>query len=282
MMTEGSAETSVGLKYRVKPGSKFRLEDISADCPDLFKGKEGKEGKEKAERHIVDNLEQIGSLQNVLYASRKAALLVVLQGIDAAGKDGVIKHVLSGVNPQGCFVRSFKVPTEEERLHDVLWRVHRHTPERGVIGIFNRSHYEEVLVARVHKLKPKSIWQKHYEQFNAFEKMLSDNGTVILKFFLRVTQEEQLRRIEERLTRPDKKWKYSPSDLVEREYWDDYQRAYEDMLNKCSTEYAPWFVIPSDKKWFRNYLVSAILLDTLKGLDLKYPDAKQELANQGH
>ncbi|MCL4460981.1 MAG: polyphosphate kinase 2 family protein [Nitrospirae bacterium] len=278
-MTEGSAETSVGLKYRVKPGSKFRLEDISADCPDLFKGKEG---KEKAERHIVDNLEQIGSLQNVLYASRKAALLVVLQGIDAAGKDGVIKHVLSGVNPQGCFVRSFKVPTEEERLHDVLWRVHRHTPERGVIGIFNRSHYEEVLVARVHKLKPKSIWQKHYEQFNAFEKMLSDNGTVILKFFLRVTQEEQLRRIEERLTRPDKKWKYSPSDLVEREYWDDYQRAYEDMLNKCSTEYAPWFVIPSDKKWFRNYLVSAILLDTLKGLDLKYPDAKQELANQGH
>ena len=230
----------------------------------------------------MDNLEQIGSLQNVLYASRKAALLVVLQGIDAAGKDGVIKHVLSGVNPQGCFVRSFKVPTEEERLHDVLWRVHRHTPERGVIGIFNRSHYEEVLVARVHKLKPKSIWQKHYEQFNAFEKMLSDNGTVILKFFLRVTQEEQLRRIEERLTRPDKKWKYSPSDLVEREYWDDYQRAYEDMLNKCSTEYAPWFVIPSDKKWFRNYLVSAILLDTLKGLDLKYPDAKQELANQGH
>jgi PPK2 family polyphosphate:nucleotide phosphotransferase len=278
-MTDKREETSFGLKYRIKPNSKFRLSDIPPDCSDPFKGKGG---KEKADRLVVKNLEQIGELQNVLYASKKASLLIVLQGIDAAGKDGTIKHVLSGVNPQGCYVRSFKVPTEEEKLHDVLWRVHRYAPERGVIGIFNRSHYEEVLVARVHKLKPKGVWQKHYEQFNAFEKMLSDNGTIILKFFLSVSQEEQLKRIEERLTRPDKKWKYSSSDLVEREYWDDYQKAYEDMINKCSTEYAPWFIIPSDKKWFRNCLISSILCDTLKNLDLKYPEPEKETLTLKH
>lgn len=276
-MTDSSVETTFGLKYRVKPDSKFHLSDIPSDSSAPFNRKGG---KEKADQHIAENLEQIGSLQNVLYASRKAALLIILQGIDAAGKDGTIKHVLSGVNPQGCYVRSFKVPTEEEKFHDVLWRVHKYTPERGIIGIFNRSHYEEVLVARVHKLKPRSVWQKHYEQFNAFEKMLSDNGTVILKFFLCVSQEEQLKRIEERLTRPDKKWKYSSSDLVEREYWDDYQKAYEDMLTKCSTEHAPWYVIPSDKKWYRNFLISSILCDTLKNLDLKYPDSRKALSNQ--
>lgn len=278
-MTEKKSASALSSKYRVPPGSRIKLADFPADRIAPFSGKDG---KDKADRLMVGNLEKIGDLQNILYASKKASLLVVLQGIDAAGKDGVIKHVLSGINPQGCFVRSFKVPTEEERLHDVLWRVHRYTPERGIIGIFNRSHYEEVLVARVHKLKPKPEWQKHYEQFNGFEKMLTENGTVILKFFLLVSQGEQLRRIEERLARPDKKWKYSPSDLIEREYWDEYQRAYEDMLNLCSTEVAPWHIVPSDKKWFRNFLVSSIILETLQKLDLKYPVPKEIPDRKGH
>ena len=278
-MTEKKSASSLSSRYRVPPGGRIKLADFPADKTAPFSAKDG---KEKADRLMIGNLEKIGDLQNILYASKKASLLVVLQGIDAAGKDGVIKHVLSGINPQGCFVRSFKVPTEEERLHDVLWRVHRYTPERGIIGIFNRSHYEEVLVARVHKLKPKPEWQKHYEQFNVFEKMLTENGTVILKFFLLVSQGEQLRRIEERLARPDKKWKYSPSDLIEREYWDEYQRAYEDMLNLCSTEVAPWYIVPSDKKWFRNFLVSSIILETLQKLDLKYPVPKEIPGRKGH
>lgn len=278
-MTEKKSASAISSKYRVPAGGQIKLADFPADKTAPFSAKDD---KEKADRLMVGNLEKIGDLQNILYASKKASLLVVLQGIDAAGKDGVIKHVLSGINPQGCFVRSFKVPTEEERLHDVLWRVHRYTPERGIIGIFNRSHYEEVLVARVHKLKPKPEWQKHYDQFNGFEKMLTENGTVILKFFLLVSQAEQLRRIEERLARPDKKWKYSPSDLIEREYWDEYQRAYEDMLNLCSTEYAPWYIVPSDKKWFRNFLVSSIILETLQKLDLKYPVPKEIPDKKGH
>ncbi len=259
-------------EYKVTPGTVIRLKDMSPEKPEKTDPLLAKNGKSSADLLIEKNLEQIGQLQNILYASRKAALLVVLQGIDAAGKDGVIKHVLSGVNPQGCVVTSFKIPTEEERLHDVLWRIHRKCPERGIIGIFNRSHYEEVLVARVHGLSPKSAWEKHYDHFNRFEKMLSDNGTVLLKFFLSVSREEQLKRIEERLTRPDKRWKYSPGDLQERKYWDEYQQAFEDMLNKCSTEYAPWYVIPSDKKWFRNLLVSQIILETLQKLDLKFPE----------
>ncbi len=278
-MTEKKSASALSSRYRVPPGARIKLADFP---PDRIAPFAAKDGKEKAERLMAGNLEKIGDLQNILYASKKASLLVVLQGIDAAGKDGVIKHVLSGINPQGCFVRSFKVPTEEESLHDVLWRVHRNTPERGMIGIFNRSHYEEVLVARVHKLKPKPEWQKYYEQFNGFEKMLAENGTVILKFFLLVSQGEQLKRIEERLSRPDKKWKYSPSDLIEREYWDEYQRAYEDMLNLCSTEYAPWHIVPSDKKWFRNFLVSSIILETLQKLDLKYPVPKEIPDKKGH
>uniref|UniRef100_A0A7C3LS79 Polyphosphate kinase 2 family protein n=1 Tax=Leptospirillum ferriphilum TaxID=178606 RepID=A0A7C3LS79_9BACT len=278
-MTEKKSASALSSRYKVPPGTRIKLADFPPDRTAPFSSKDG---KEKADRLMVGNLEKIGDLQNILYASKKASILVVLQGIDAAGKDGVIKHVLSGVNPQGCFVRSFKVPTEDEKLHDVLWRVHRKTPERGMIGIFNRSHYEEVLVARVHKLKPKPEWQKHYEQFNGFEKMLTENGAVILKFFLLVSQGEQLRRIEERLSRPDKKWKYSPSDLIEREYWDEYQRAYEDMLSLCSTEYAPWHIIPSDKKWFRNFLVSSIILETLQKLDLKYPVPKEIPDKKGH
>lgn len=260
-------------KYLVEPENKISLSHWHTGDTGPFSEKDDQESVSS----ILDaNIRRLEKLQNVLYASRKAAILAIFQGIDASGKDGVIKHVFSGINPQGCVVSSFKVPTEEEQRHDILWRVHKRCPERGFLGIFNRSHYEEVLAPRVHKSKPKDVWEKHFEQFNHFERMLFENGTIVLKFFLSISQGEQLKRIEERLTRPDKRWKYSPSDLREREFWNDYQAAYEDMLNLCSTHHAPWYVIPSDKKWFRNLLVSQILVETMEKLDLKFPKSQIE------
>jgi len=213
-------------------------------------------------------------LQDVLYADKRYALLVLLQGLDAAGKDGTISHIFSGVNPQGCQVTSFKVPTGEEMDHDFLWRVHRAVPGRGYIGIFNRSHYEDVLVTRVHKLVPKSVWSKRYDEINDFEKELVENNVAILKFYLHISKEEQLRRLQARLTDPQKNWKLSPLDFREREHWDEYTAAYEDALTKCSTKHAPWYVIPSDHKWFRNYAIGAIVNDALKQMKLRYPPAK--------
>jgi PPK2 family polyphosphate:nucleotide phosphotransferase len=260
-------------RYLVEPGKKVKLSLWPTGDTGPFTEKDD---HDKVSSILDLNIRNLEKLQNILYASRKAAVLVVFQGIDAAGKDGVIKHVFSGINPQGCTVSPFKVPTEEERLHDILWRVHKKCPERGFIGIFNRSHYEEVLAPRVHKMKPKDVWEKYFDQFNHFERMLAENGTVVLKFFLSISQEEQLKRIKERLTQPEKKWKYSPSDLREREFWNDYQAAYEDMLNLCSTHHSPWYVIPADKKWFRNLLVSQILVETMEKLDLKFPKSKIE------
>jgi PPK2 family polyphosphate:nucleotide phosphotransferase len=216
-------------------------------------------------------VERIDDLQYLLYAEKKRALLIVLQAMDAGGKDGTIRHVMSGVNPQGCRVTSFKAPTPEELAHDFLWRVHRAVPEHGMFGIFNRSHYEDVLVARVHRLVHKKIWRRRYEEINRFEKLLSENGVTILKFFLHISKKEQKKRFEERIADPKKNWKLSPADFAERKYWGDYMAAYEDALSRCSTECAPWFVIPANHKWFRNVAVSRIILETIESFDMKFP-----------
>ena len=198
-------------------------------------------------------------------------MLVIFQAMDGGGKDGAIDHVFSGVNPQGCAVTSFKVPSTEEQSHDYLWRIHKATPARGMIGIFNRSHYESVLVERVKKLAPRELWSMRYASINSFEKLLAQEGTTILKFFLHISWEEQKRRMEARLKDPGKNWKFSPSDLKERRRWDDYMEAYEDALQKCSTKAAPWYIVPADHKWYRNWVVSDVIVRALEKLDLKYP-----------
>ncbi len=207
----------------------------------------------------------------MLYADRRYALLIVLQAVDAGGKDGTIRHVMSGVNPQGCVVTAFKEPTPEELSHDFLWRVHKAVPSRGDIGIFNRSHYEDVLIVRVHSLVPKVVWQKRYEQINDFEYMLTENNVTILKFYLHISRDEQRKRLEARLRDPTHNWKLSLSDLEERQHWDDYREAYEAALRKCSTDRAPWYVIPANKKWFRNQVVAELIVQALDRMKLKYP-----------
>jgi PPK2 family polyphosphate:nucleotide phosphotransferase len=222
-----------------------------------------------------DNLEKcakrLDDLQYLMYAERKHALLIILQGLDAAGKDGTIRHVMAGVNPQGCHVVSFKQPSTEERSHDFLWRIHKAVPAIGDIGIFNRSQYEDVLIVRVHDLVPKSEWSKRYDEINDFERMLTQNHVRILKFFLHISKDEQKKRFQERIDDPDKRWKISQDDFKERQFWDDYTEAYEDTLQRCSTDEAPWFVIPSNKKWFRNLAVSHIITETLEDLKMKFP-----------
>lgn len=224
-----------------------------------------------AQEALAKNLERLRDLQYKMYAENRRALLVVLQAMDGGGKDGTIRSVSSGLNPQGCSVTPFKVPSDEERDHDYLWRVHRAVPPRGEFGIFNRSHYEDVLVVRVHELVPESIWSARYEQINAFEKILAANDVVITKFFLHISKEEQLERLKARIDDPTKHWKISSSDFSERKFWDTYQAAYEDVLSKCSTKWAPWYVIPADKKWYRNWAVSQILVETLDELAMKFP-----------
>jgi len=254
----------------VKPDEKFKLKKF--DPGDTF-------GYDKvsAGDHLTKNLKRLSSLQYRLYAEAKRAMLVVLQGIDAGGKDGTIKHVMSGLNPQGVDVTSFKVPEGPEKRHDYLWRVHKAVPEFGKMGIFNRSHYEDVLVVRVHGLVPKEVWSRRYDEINDFERMLSDSGTKIVKFLLYISKDEQAKRFRDRIDDPRKNWKFSPADLKEREYWDDYIDAYEDMVNKCSKKNAPWYVIPANNKWFRNLAVSQILCDTLDEMDLKFPKPVAEL-----
>ncbi len=217
------------------------------------------------------NLKKLDSLQYLLYADRKHALLVVFQGLDAAGKDGTIRHVMSGVNPQGCSVTAFKVPSPEEAAHDFLWRVHRAVPPFGDIGIFNRSHYEDVLVVRVHNLVPKKVWSARYDQINKFEELLHRNNVTILKFFLHISKDEQKKRLMERVDDPDKRWKISEADFAERKFWDDYVASYEDALTLCNTKVAPWFIIPANKKWFRNLAVSHIIAETMEQMNLKFP-----------
>jgi PPK2 family polyphosphate:nucleotide phosphotransferase len=252
-------------RYRVCPGRQVKLEE--ADACDTA----GFTKNHKLKAQLARVLAELDNIQRVLYAGKKYALLVVLQAMDSGGKDGTIRHVMSGVNPQGCRVTSFKVLTEEEREHDYLWRVHKAVPRLGEIGIFNRSHYEDVLVARVHNLVPREVWSRRYEEINQFEKFLTDNGTIILKFFLHISKQEQKKRLEARTHDPSKEWKLSLADFQERKYWGEYQRAYQDALTKCSTKRCPWFIIPANHKWFRNLAVSHIILRTLQSLRMKYP-----------
>ena len=255
----------------VAPGRKVRLKDIDPG----FHGKH--ESADTAAPEIAAYLEKLKALQYTLYAERAHSVLIVLQGIDAAGKDGVCRHVIGAMSPQGCAVTGFKQPTAEERGHDFLWRVHRHAPELGQVAIFNRSHYEDVLVVRVHHLVPKETWSLRYDHINAFENLLADSGTTILKFFLWISKEEQLERFKQRLDDPARQWKISDSDYKEREYWDDYVRAYEDMLERCSTDRVPWYVIPSNHKWFRNLAVSQIICEAMEGMKLQMPKPTVDL-----
>ncbi len=252
----------------VKPGAKIKLEDYDPEYIGSFKGKNEVEDRE------IKIHEQLSELQELLYAGSQYGLLIVLQAMDTGGKDGTIRRVMSGVNPQGCDVRSFKVPSAEEAAQDFLWRAHKVTPPKGKIIIFNRSYYEDVLVVRVHNLVPKEVWNARYEQINNFERILVENGTVILKFFLYISKEEQKKRLEARLEDPSKLWKFSELDVRERAYWDDYMDAYEDVLNKCSNEWAPWYVIPANKKWYRDLVVGEAIVKTLKNLNMKYPEPK--------
>jgi PPK2 family polyphosphate:nucleotide phosphotransferase len=255
----------------VKPGSKIKLEKF--DAGNTF----GLDKASAADR-LTKNLERLSALQYMLYAEGRRSLLVVLQGIDAGGKDGTIRHVMTGLNPQGVDVTSFKVPEGAEKRHDYLWRIHRAVPEFGKIGIFNRSHYEDVLVVRVHGLVPKGVWSKRYDQINDFERMLAASGVDIVKFLLYISKDEQAKRFRQRIDDPKKNWKFSPADLKERGYWDQYIEAYQEMLRKCSKDHAPWYVIPANNKWFRNLAVSQILCDTLDGMDLKFPKPTADLS----
>ncbi len=254
--------------YRVEPGGKLRLKEIDPNDDALFpKGKtDGKEALLK----LNDRLE---SLQELLFAEQKHKLMVVLQAMDTGGKDGVIRHVFEGVNPQGVRVASFKAPTPLELAHDYLWRIHQQTPGKGEMVIFNRSHYEDVLVVRVHEMVPKAVWSKRYEQINAFEKALAEEGTTILKFFLHIDRDEQKKRLEERRDDPEKRWKFNVGDLKERALWDQYMKAYEVAISKTSTPWAPWYVVPANKKWYRNLVVASVIINKLESLGMAYPEA---------
>ena len=259
-------------KFLVPLGKKLTLAAWDAD--ETFGFKNGARAENLTEKAIA----RLDELQNVLWAEKRRALLIVLQAMDAGGKDGTIRHVMSGVNPQGCRVTSFKRPTEIELNHDFLWRVHQAVPAKGEIGIFNRSHYEDVLVARVHKLVPESIWSKRFDQINDFERLLKENQVTTLKFFLHISKDEQRKRLQKRLHDPAKQWKLQLADFEERKYWRAYIEAYEDVLTRCSTAEAPWFVIPANKKWFRNLAVSSIVAETLEAMKLKFPPPSFDLA----
>jgi PPK2 family polyphosphate:nucleotide phosphotransferase len=259
-------------KLRVKPGEKVDLRKFDPADTSLAPGdKEETNGKS-------DKLcDKLSGLQELLYADHQHKLLIVLQGMDTSGKDGTVRHVMRGVSPQSVRAASFKKPTQVELEHDFLWRVHAQVPDSGEIVIFNRSHYEDVLVVRVHALVPEKIWRKRYGHINDFEKMLSDSGTTILKFFLNISKDEQRERLQSRIDDPTKRWKFQHGDIDERKLWDDYQKAYEDALEKTSTEWAPWTIVPSDKKWFRNYVVAKTVVDTLEGFAMQYPQPKLDV-----
>lgn len=254
---------------RVRPGQRFRLRDDAADR--RFGWTE-----EQAAPELVRMKARLGELQYQMYADGRHGLLVVLQAIDGGGKDSTIRHVASAFNPQGCTVTAFKAPSAEELRHDFLWRVHGRVPARGEVGIFNRSHYEDVLVVRVDSLVPKPVWQQRYEQINAFERQLVQADIRIVKIFLHISRDEQKQRFEERLEDPRKRWKFDPTDLRKRAQWNDYARAYEDMLRRCSTAAAPWYVVPANRKWLRDLAVARILLDAMEGMPLKWPKPKYD------
>ena len=289
---------SFSKPFRVTDGKKFRLKDHDPGETLDFTGKD----KPRAKEALAAGVQTLSELQNKLYAQDQWAVLLVFQAMDAAGKDGVIKHVMSGVNPQGCEVHSFKAPTTEELDHDYMWRCSKRVPERGRIGIFNRSYYEEVLVVRVHpqilkkqkvprELLTKRIWDERHEDIRSFERYLGRNGVLVRKFFLNVSKQEQKKRFLERIDNPEKNWKFSTADSHERKHWNDYQRSYEDMIRATATEDAPWYVVPADHKWFSRLVVAAAVIDALASLDLAYPKvdagqlkelaaAKQELLTE--
>ena len=231
--------------------------------------------KSDARAQLEDNLRRMAELQEMMYAQRKHALLIVLQAMDAGGKDSTIRHVMDGFNPQGCHVYSFGVPTEKELAHDFLWRIHQVTPPRGFVSIFNRSHYEDVLVVRVKELVPEEVWRPRYEHINAFERLLADSGVTILKFYLHISKEEQRERLQDRLDRPDKQWKFNPADLQTRARWDDYMRAFEEAIDRCNKPWAPWYVVPANRKWYRNLVVSTAIVEAMEQLEMSYPPAPE-------
>lgn len=250
--------------YCVKPGDKVDLAKIKTDDDGGLSKKDAEEKFESLRQKLID-------LHELMYAQGKLALLVVFQAMDTGGKDSTIRAIFSGVNPQGCIVTNFKAPSTLERSHDFLWRIHRAVPKRGDIGIFNRSHYEDVLIVRVKKLVEEKRWKARYEQINQFEELLHDEGVIVRKFYLHISKDYQKERLQKRLDNPKKHWKFDPADLVERARWDDYQKAYEDALSKCSTKHAPWYVIPAQTRWYRDLLVAQVLVDTLESLEMKYP-----------
>ena len=252
-------------KYRVKPSGKVDLGDWDTND-------NGGLEKESAREATLELNHRFEALQELLYAEGKNKVLVVLQATDTGGKDGTIRHVFDTLNPAGVKVASFKKPTSEELSHDYLWRVHSHAPGKGQLTIFNRSHYEDVLVVRVHDIVPEKVWKKRYRHIRDWEQMLADEGTTIVKFFLHISRDEQKERLQARLDTPEKNWKFAQSDLEERKHWDDYQEAFAAMLEETSTKDAPWYVIPANRKWFRNHLISQVLVDTLEGLDMSFPE----------
>jgi PPK2 family polyphosphate:nucleotide phosphotransferase len=256
----------------IKPGTKVALKEYDP----------GETGSYESAQDVADllrkQLDELVKLQNLLYADYRRALLVILQGMDTSGKDGTIRHVMSGLNPIGVQVKTFKAPTDEELGHDFLWRVHQAVPRRGDIGIFNRSHYEDVLVVRVHELVPREVWKARYQQINDFEKLLVQSGTIVLKFFLHISKGEQKSRLEERLTDPMRQWKLSRKDVEERRYWSAYRTAYEAVLTRCSTPWAPWHLVPANHKWYRNLVVAETIVQALRDLGMKYPAPREDLS----
>ncbi len=259
-------------EYQVKPGEKIKLTQWDPNDTGDFQG-----NKEQAKAEIAKLNKRLQELQQVLYAEHQHKILVILQGMDTSGKDGTIRHVFGGVNPQGVRVANFKEPSQEELDHDFLWRIHKQVPARGELVIFNRSQYEDVLIVRVHEVVAQDVWKKHYDQINDFEKMLSETGTLLLKFYLYIDKDEQKKRLQARLDHPDKHWKFNTGDLKERKLWSDYIHAYEDVLNKTSTEAAPWFIVPANHKWYRDWVIASNLVAKLEQLGMKYPEPEENL-----
>lgn len=261
-------------RYRVEPGQKIDLNALNPGESEHY------DRKHDVAKELEKQRKRLEDLQARLYAENQRSLLIVLQATDTGGKDGTIRHVFEGVNPQGCRVWSFKQPSTEEMEHDFLWRYHRRTPERGMITIFNRSHYEDVLVVRVNNLAPEGVWRQRYAMINDFERMLTLNGTAIIKFFLHISKDEQKQRLESRLEDPDKRWKFNSGDLKERLRWDSYQEAFQDAINNCSTAYAPWYVVPANKKWYRNLVVARAIADTLDAMNPQFPKGEDVVPEQ--
>ncbi len=260
-------------RYRVVPGEPIKLAEIDPNTSEEYKK------KKDVEEELEYQRDRLNKLQERLYAEHKRSLLIVLQAMDTGGKDGTIKHVFQGINPQGCQVWSFKKPSDEEANHDFLWRYHQRTPQRGMITIFNRSHYEDVLIVRVKQMVPEEVWRRRYHTINEFEQMLTLNNITVIKFFLHISKDEQKSRLESRLQDPNKLWKFSINDVNERKLWDDYQQAYEDAINNCSTAIAPWYVVPANKKWYKNLVIARAIADTLEAMNPQYPPAEQGLEN---